>query len=137
MISKFSHSKGKLNANAISSISFCGGYYLGQLLLWISGLKGFPKPTLTQLGNALLLCLIGFGFLKLILNRPKPLVAGFVSVAGLTVLRYLLIAVPELGTNPVVYTFTRNSIELFTFGVMFSVALICEYHVVKRQNCVP
>ncbi|MBS1702302.1 MAG: hypothetical protein JST12_11620 [Armatimonadetes bacterium] len=127
-----STSKTSSRAYLLSTLALCGGYYVGQIILWVMGLKGIPKIGAVQLMNLAFIYMIGYALIKLLGQTSKPL-PYWLLVAGLaTIARYVIVCLTDLGDHPVLFVFQRNLIEIFTFGVMAISAVVCGYYTYKK-----
>lgn len=93
-------------------------YYAAGMLLWVAGLKGFPKPTAFQLANALAVFAIGYFGLPFIARTKNPYLTAVVAallVSGMRLATQLF--ADGLGRESSLpgQLWSRNSVEFFTF----------------------
>lgn len=116
----------------LATLALCVGYYGGQLVLWIMGLKGVPKFGAAQLFNTALIFMLGYPLIKWLAVTSKPVQQCVMIIAATTIIRYLIVCFTDGGDYSWLFIFRRNLIEIFTFGLMASTGVICGYFTYKK-----
>jgi hypothetical protein len=129
-----SNSKVSKRVYYLSTLALCGGYYLGQLVLWVMGLKGIPKMNFPQLMNATLIYVLGFALVKMFDQMSQPLKTSLFIAGAVTLVRYLVVCLTDLEGHSLAFVFQRNLMEIVTFGVMSAIAVVCGYYTYKRMT---
>lgn len=100
------------------AVAFVASYYASIIMLWVAGLKGFPKPTVFQLVNSSLVFLVGYFGLPLIARSKNPyLTAAAVAIlaSGLRLAAMLLADGLSPESISLSLLWRRNGVEFFTF----------------------
>lgn len=101
------------------AVAFVASYYASIIMLWVAGLKGFPKPTAFQLVNALAVFAIGYFGLPAIARTKNPYLTAVVAallVSGMRLATQLF--ADGLGRESSLpgQLWSRNAVEFFTFS---------------------
>ena len=123
------YSRLRTNPNAVGATCFTFGYYFGQVLLWLAGLKGIPKVTYFQAVNAVLVWVAGYLLCRMLLTKWNSAWTALLTAMGLSIIKFFLVSATDVrASDSSLAPFLRNLSEFGTSFFMLTVAsLLCYY----------